>query len=40
MSMVDNRLKELGVTLPTPAKPIANYVPAVITGNQLVVSGQ
>jgi len=34
------RLAELGVTLPQPAAPIANYVPAVITGNLLFVSGQ
>ena len=34
------RLAELGVTLPEAAKPIANYVPAVITGNLLFVSGQ
>jgi enamine deaminase RidA (YjgF/YER057c/UK114 family) len=34
------RLKELGVELPEAAKPIANYVPAVITGNLLFVSGQ
>jgi enamine deaminase RidA (YjgF/YER057c/UK114 family) len=37
---IDARLKELGITLPTPAAPIANYVPAVRTGNLLVVSGQ
>ncbi|MBP0446774.1 RidA family protein [Roseomonas sp. SSH11] len=34
------RLAELGVTLPEPATPIANYVPAVITGSLLFVSGQ
>ncbi|SHJ56698.1 Enamine deaminase RidA, house cleaning of reactive enamine intermediates, YjgF/YER057c/UK114 family [Roseomonas rosea] len=34
------RLKELGVELPEAAKPIANYVPAVITGDLLFVSGQ
>ncbi|HEY8613259.1 MAG TPA: RidA family protein [Roseomonas sp.] len=34
------RLAELGVTLPEAAKPIANYVPAVITGDLLFVSGQ
>ena len=36
----DKRLEELGVTLPTPAAPVANYVPAVVTGNQLFISGQ
>ncbi|MDR3524160.1 MAG: RidA family protein [Acetobacteraceae bacterium] len=34
------RLTELGIALPTPAKPVANYVPYVITGNLVVVSGQ
>ncbi|MCR0981731.1 RidA family protein [Roseomonas populi] len=34
------RLAELGVSLPEAAKPIANYVPAVITGDLLFVSGQ
>lgn len=37
---VEAKLKELGVTLPTPAAPVANYVPCVRTGNLLVVSGQ
>lgn len=36
----DKRLAELGITLPTPAAPAANYVPAVLSGNQLFVSGQ
>lgn len=36
---ITKRLTELGVTLPSPAAPAANYVPYVITGNQLVVSG-
>ena len=40
MNAVDTRLAELGITLPTPAAPIANYVPYVITGNLLVISGQ
>ncbi len=34
------RLAELGLTLPTPARPIASYQPAVLTGSLLVVSGQ
>ncbi len=37
---VEKKLAELGVTLPTPAAPIANYVPFVRTGNFMVVSGQ
>lgn len=36
---ITNRLSELGITLPSPAAPAANYLPYVITGNQLVVSG-
>lgn len=34
------RLAELGVELPSPAAPAANYVPYVLSGNQLFVSGQ
>ena len=37
---VEGKLKELGITLKEPAKPIANYVPYVRTGNLLTVSGQ
>ena len=37
---VEKKLASLGVTLPTPASPIANYVPFVRSGNLLVVSGQ
>ena len=37
---IDARLRELGITLPEPATPIANYVPAVIAGSLLVISGQ
>jgi enamine deaminase RidA (YjgF/YER057c/UK114 family) len=37
---IDMKLAELGITLPRPMPPIANYVPYVITGNLVVVSGQ
>lgn len=37
---IETRLAELGITLPQPMAPIANYVPWVITGNLVVVSGQ
>ena len=37
---IDQRLADLGITLPTPAAPIANYVPFVVTGNLVVISGQ
>jgi len=33
-------LEKLGISLPSPAKPIANYVACVRSGNMLVVSGQ
>lgn len=35
----ETKLKDLGITLPTPPKPVANYVRAVQTGNLLFVSG-
>ena len=38
--LIEKKLSGLGVTLPTPASPIANYVPFVRSGNILVVSGQ
>lgn len=37
---IEQRLAELGITLPTPATPMANYVPFTIAGSLLVVSGQ
>src|SRR6185369_13640112 len=37
---IDERLKELKLELPTAAKPVANYVPVVRTGNLAFVSGQ
>ncbi|MBC7801626.1 MAG: RidA family protein [Gemmatimonadaceae bacterium] len=40
MSPIDTRLQELGITLPTPMAPVANYVPYVATGSLVVVSGQ
>ena len=33
------RLRELGITLPTPAPPVANYVRAVRTGNLVFLAG-
>ncbi len=35
-----SRLAELGLTLPAPAAALANYVPAVVSGKLLIVSGQ
>ena len=40
MSTPEERLSELGITLPPAMKAVANYVPFVISGNQLFVSGQ
>lgn len=37
---IDQKLASLGITLPTPTPPLANYVPVVRTGNLLFVSGQ
>ncbi len=38
--VVEKKLAELGIVLPTPVAPVANYVPFVRTGNLLVISGQ
>ena len=38
--MVEGKLAELGISLPTPASPLANYVPFVRSGNLIFVSGQ
>jgi enamine deaminase RidA (YjgF/YER057c/UK114 family) len=35
----EQRLKELGLVLPEPAKPVANYVRAVRTGNLVFLAG-
>ena len=40
MSAIEARLAELGVTLPDAPAPAANYVPYVISGNMVYVSGQ
>jgi enamine deaminase RidA (YjgF/YER057c/UK114 family) len=40
MSAVETRLKEIGISLPSPAAPVANYLPFVRTGPLIVVSGQ
>ena len=34
------RLAELGISLPEPAKAVANYVPYVQSGNLVHISGQ
>lgn len=37
---VETKLNELGLSLPEPMAPVANYVPYVISGNQVFISGQ
>ena len=40
MSHIESRLAELGVTLPDAPLPAANYVPWVISGKTVYISGQ
>ncbi|MFL1525761.1 RidA family protein [Pseudomonas sp. O230] len=35
-----HRVQQLGLSLPTPSQPIANYVNHVVSQNQLFISGQ
>ena len=37
---IENKLADLGITLPTPATPVANYVAFVKSGNLVSISGQ
>ena len=37
---IEGRLEELGLTLPDAPAPVANYVPFLISGEQLFISGQ
>ncbi len=37
---VESRLKDLGIQLPTPPAPVASYVPFVVSGNLVFISGQ
>jgi enamine deaminase RidA (YjgF/YER057c/UK114 family) len=37
---IETHLESMGITLPTPATPAANYVPFVMSGNLLTISGQ
>jgi len=40
MSVLDDRLAELGLTVPATSKPVAAYIPAVAVGNLVYTSGQ
>lgn len=37
---IEDRLKELNIVLPNPPAPVASYVPYVVSGNLVYVSGQ
>ena len=39
MPSIEETLESLGLSLPEPSTPVANYVPATTTGNLLFVSG-
>ena len=38
--MIEEKLKELGINIPTPPSPAGSYIPVVTTGNLAFVSGQ
>ena len=38
--MIEEKLKQLNSSIPTPPKPAGSYIPVVITGNLAFVSGQ
>jgi enamine deaminase RidA (YjgF/YER057c/UK114 family) len=38
--MIEDKIKELGFTLPEPPKPLAAYVPAIIAGDLVFTAGQ
>lgn len=40
MGRIDDRLRELGISLPSPRAPMANYVPARRVGNLVYTAGQ
>ena len=38
--MIEEKIKELGIELPTPPTPAGSYIPVIKTGNLLFISGQ
>lgn len=40
MSLVEDRLAALGLTVPTVVPPLAAYVPAIVSGNYVFTAGQ
>lgn len=39
-SLIDERLRSMGIELPAPSSPAANYLPSVQSGNLLYLTGQ
>lgn len=39
MSAIEDKLEEMGLSLPPPTTPVANYVPAVLSGDLVFLSG-
>jgi enamine deaminase RidA (YjgF/YER057c/UK114 family) len=40
MTKIDERLRELNIILPSPPAPVASYVPYVVNGGLVTISGQ
>ena len=38
--MIEEKLKQLNISIPTPPKPAGSYIPVVTSGNLAFVSGQ
>ena len=38
--MIDEKLDSLGISLPSPPAPAGSYVPVIVSGNRVFVSGQ
>lgn len=38
--MIEDKIKELGLSVPEPAKPLAAYIPAIQVNNLVMTSGQ
>jgi enamine deaminase RidA (YjgF/YER057c/UK114 family) len=40
MSKIEQRLRDMGMALPEPPKPVASYVPFTVSGRLVTISGQ
>ena len=38
--MIEEKIKQMGITIPEAAKPLAAYIPALQIGNLVMTSGQ